>query len=234
MRSVVMFRFLLLLSLCTPALAGELVHEDFSAAGLPKGWGTGGRADSWSVADGVLQGVCAKEDGHGPAVFAPLAGHDVSASCKVKLDEKGNCLMLIDGESAFGGSAHLLRVAIYGSTLTIAQDRGTPKSHLDQAAEKAAATKAGKTPPPPPTPEQLADPQFYRTERLGGTPLQVKPGDWIKLDVALKGNDVTVTINGTQKVQAKGTVFDVAKSRLVFLVGQGKKLWIDEVRASVP
>jgi hypothetical protein len=226
-----MCRLLLLLSFCAPAVAGELIHEDFAGGSLPDGWTTGGRAGSWTVVNGVLQGVCAKEDDHGPAVFAPLQGRDVAASYKVKLDEKGNCLMLIDGESAFGGSAHLLRVSIYGSTLTLAQDRGTPKSHLDQAAAKAAAKKEGR-PLPPPTPEQLADPRFYRTERLGGAPLQVKPGEWIRIDVVLKGNDVTVTVNGMQEVKAKGTVFDVAKSRMVFLVGQGKTVWIDEVRVS--
>jgi hypothetical protein len=228
-----MLRTLILLTagFGTAVIAGELIHEDFTADGLPKGWTTGGRANSWTVAGGTLQGVCAKEDDHGPAVFAPLEGHDLAASYKLKLDEKGNCLMLIDGESAFGGSAHLLRVSVYGNTLTLAQDRGAPKSHLDQGAAKAAAKKKGATVPPP-TPEQLADPQFYRTERLAGAALQAKPGEWIKLDVALKGNDVEVTINDTQKLTAKGTVFDVAKSRLVFLVGQGKKVWIDDVRVS--
>jgi hypothetical protein len=228
-----MRHFLLLALASTSAIAGELIHEDFNGDALPQGWTTGGRPNSWSVTSGTLQGVCAKEDDHGPAVFAPLTGHDLNASYKVKLDDKGNCLMLIDGESAFGGAAHLLRVSLYGSTLTIAQDRGTPKSHLDQAAEKAAAKKAGN-PAPQPTREQLEDPKFYRTEKLASTPFKAKPGDWIKLDVVLKGNDVTVTINDEEKVQAKGTVFDVAKSRLVFLVGQGKKVWIDEVRVSTP
>jgi hypothetical protein len=222
---------LLLLAVCSSAFAGELIHEDFSAAGLPKDWSTGGRPNSWTVNDGVLQGVCAPEDGHGPAVFAPLTEHDLNASYKVKLDEKGNCLMLIDGESAFGGSAHLFRVSLYGGSVAIAQDRGMPQSHIEQGAARAAALKAGKTVPPP-TAEQLADPKFYRTERLAGAPLKAKPGDWIKIDVALKGNDVTVTINDAQKLTAKGTVFDVAKSKLVFLVGQGKKVWIDEVRVS--
>lgn len=226
-----MRHFLLALALGSSAVAGELIHEDFSAAALPQGWSTGGRAQSWMVADGVLQGSCAADDDHGPAVFAPLSGHDLVVSCKVKLDAKGNCLMLIDGESAFGGSAHLLRVAIYGNSLSIAQDRGTPQSHLDQGAAKAAAKKAGKTLAPP-TAEQLADPKFYRTERLATAKLDFKPGEWLKIDVVLKGNDVTVTLNEAQKLQAKGSVFDVAKSRLVFLVGQGKKLWIDEVHAS--
>lgn len=215
--------------LCGAAHAAELIHEDFNGPGLPTGWETGGRPGCWTVSDGVLQGVCEKSDGHGPSIHAPLTAHDSSLSYKVKLDEGGNCLVLLDGDSAFGGSAHLLRVSIYANTLVLAQDRGTPQSHVDQAAEKAAATKAGKTVPPP-TAEQLADPKFYRTERLAMTKLSSKPGDWIKLDVQVKGNDVVVTINDKDKVQAKGTVFDVAKSRLVFLVGQGKKVWFDEVR----
>lgn len=223
----------LFLVFSSTTFAGELIHEDFAAPDLPKGWSIGGRAHSWSVVDGALQGTCDADDAHGPAVFAPLQGHDLNVSCKVKLDEKGNCLMLIDGESAFGGSAHLLRVSIYGKSLVIAQDRGTPQSHIEQGAAVAAARKEGKTVPPP-TAEQLADPKFYRTERLALEPLQVKTDEWIKIDVVLKGNEATVTLNGTQTVKATGTVFDVAKSRLVFLVGQGKKLWIDEVRASTP
>ena len=224
---------LLVLAFCSSTFAGELIHEDFTAAGLPKGWTTGGRANSWTVVEGALQGVCAKDDDHGPAVFAPLAGRDLALSCKVKLDEKGNCLMLVDGESAFGGSAHLLRVSIYGNTLALAQDRGTPESHIQQGKLRAALAKEGKKVPPP-TAEQLADPQFYRTERLASIPLQAQPGTWIKLDVTLKGNDVTVVVNDTQKLSAQGTVFDVAKSRLVFLIGQGKKLQIDDVRVSTP
>lgn len=224
---------LLVLAFCSSTFAGELIHENFTAAGLPKGWTTGGRANSWTVVEGALQGVCAKEDDHGPAVFAPLAGRDLALSCKVKLDEKGNCLMLVDGESAFGGSAHLLRVSIYGNTLALAQDRGTPESHIQQGKLRAALAKEGKKVQPP-TAEQLADPQFYRTERLASIPLQAQPGTWIKLDVFLKGNDVTVVVNDTQQLSAQGTVFDVAKSRLVFLIGQGKKLQIDDVRVSTP
>ena len=211
--------------------AGELIHEDFNGPALPTGWTTGGRPGCWTIVDGTLQGVCEKTDDHGPAVFAPVTGHDMSVSYKVKLDEGGNCLTLLDGDSAFGGSAHLLRVSIWGGTLVLAQDRGTPQSHLDQAAANAAARKAGQLVPAP-TKEQLADPKFYRTERLASQKLAVKPGEWIKLDVQVKGNEVVVTVNGKDKVEAKGTVFDVSKSRLVFLVGQGKKVWVDEVRVS--
>jgi hypothetical protein len=219
---------LTLLCLVGVAHAGELVHEDFNGPTLPPGWVAGGRPGCWTVSEGTLQGVCEKTDDHGPSISVPVAMHDGSFSYKVKLDGAGNCLALLDGESAFGGSAHLLRVGLYGGSLILAQDRGTPQSHIEQGAAK----KAGK-PVTPPTKEQLADPKFYRTERLAITKLTTtKPGDWIKLDVQVKGQDVTVTINDKDKVQAKGTVFDVAKSRLVFLVGQGKKVWIDEVRVA--
>jgi hypothetical protein len=224
---------LLLLAACGSVFGGELIHEDFSGNVLPKGWSTGGRPKSWEVVNGALQGTCAADDSHGPAVFAPIKAHDLHLSYKVKLDEKGNCLTLIDGESAFGGTAHLLRVTVYGNHVGLAQDRGTPQSHLDQAAATAAARKEGKAVPPP-TQEQLADPKYYRTERLASAPLEVKTDDWIKFDVALKGNDVTVTVNDKQTLKATGTVFDVEKSRLVFLVGQAKKVWIDEVRVSAP
>lgn len=222
-----------LFCLAAPAVAGDLINESFSGAALPKDWTTGGRANSWSIVDGTLQGVCAKEDDHGPAVFAPIQGRDVDASYRVKLDEKGNCLMLIDGESAFGGAAHLLRVQINGGTIALAQDRGTPQSHIEQGKVRAQLAKEGKKPPQP-TKEQLADPKFYRTERLGGAPLEAKPGEWMQIDVSLRGNNVTVTVNGKQQLTGKGTVFNVPKSRLVFLVGQGKKVWIDDVRVRTP
>ncbi len=229
-----MYRFLLpFLLVSTATFAGELIHEDFSGSALPKGWSAGGRPNSWTVVNGALQGVCAADDSHGPAVFAPFKAHDLHLSYKVKLDEKGNCLTLIDGESAFGGTAHLLRVTVYGNHLGIAQDRGTPQSHVEQGTAAAAARKEGKALPPP-TAEQLADPKYYRTERLASAPLEGKTDDWMKFDVVLKGNDVTVTVNDKQTLKATGTVFDVEKSRLVFLVGQAKKVWVDEVRVSAP
>ncbi len=223
---------LALFCFCSLAQAGEIIHEDFNGPGLPKGWETGGRPNSWTVVDGTLQGVCDKTDAHGPAVFAPVAGmHDGTFSYKVKLDEAGNCLTLLDGESAFGGSAHLLRVSLNNGMLVLAQDRGTPQSHIEQGKAVAELRKAGQ-PIPVPTKEQLADPKFYRTERLAMKKIAVKPGEWMKIDVAVKGQDVTVTVNDKDKLQGKSTVLDVAKSRLVFLVGQGKKVWVDEVRAA--
>ena len=226
-----MRHLLFLLSFCTSALAGELIHEDFSGPDLPKGWTTGGRPHSWTIVDGTLQGTCAPDDGHGPAVFAALQGHNLTLSYKVKLDDKGNCLMLVDGESAFGGSAHLLRVAISEKAINIAQDRGTPQSHVEQGAAVAAARKEGKTLPPP-TPAQLADPKFYRTERLATAPLQTKPGEWLTVAVTIQGNDVVVSVNGGKEIKATGTVMDTPKSRLVFLVGASKRVWIDDVHVS--
>lgn len=102
--------------------------------------------------DGTLQGVCAKEDDHGPVVFAPLEGRDLTLSYKVKFGEKGNCLT---------------------------QDRGTPKSHLEAGKLRAAFAKEGRKLPPP-SAEQPAEPKFYRTGKLASAPMQAKPGEWIK------------------------------------------------------
>lgn len=222
---------LAILAFATAAQAADLVSDDFAGTELSKQWTLGGRAGSWSIVDGTLQGACAPEDDHGPSISTPLVTKNVTLSFKLKREPGVYALMLIDGESVFGGQAHLLRVAVNGNNLTIAQDRGSPKSHLDQAKAKAAAKKAGQ-PLPKPTPTELADPWYYRTEVLATAKLTSKPEEWLHIEVIAHGNGVTVTINDKQMITAKSTVLDVAKSKLVFLAGNGKKLWIDDVQAA--
>ena len=221
------------LALAAAAHAADLINEDFAGPDLPKTWTPGGRAGSWTILNGTLQGACAPEDDHGPSISTPLLIKNTTLSFKLKREPGAYALMLIDGESVFGGQAHLLRVAVSGNTLTVAQDRGSPKSHLDQAKAKADAKKANQPPPPAkPTALQLADPWFYRTEPLATAKLTSKPEEWLKIEVIVHGNSVTVTVNDKQMVTGKSTVLDVAKSKLVFLVGGGKKMWIDDVHAS--
>ena len=76
-------------------------------------------------------------------------------SFKLKREPGSYALMLIDGDSAFGGQAHLLRVAVSGDRLTIAQDRGSLASKMEQAKAKSAAKKAGQ-PMAKPTPATAA------------------------------------------------------------------------------
>ena len=230
--SVTMRAFVLLLAFAASACAADLINENFASAELPSTWTPGGRKGAWSVVDGTLQGACAVTDDHGPSISVPLATKNTTLSFRVKREPGAYALMLIDGESTFGGKAHLLRVSLNGQTLNIAQDRGSPKSHVDQGKAKAEAKKANQPPPPKPTALQLADPWFYRTESLATAKLTTKPEDWLKIEVITHGNNVTVTIDDKQMVTAKSTVLDVAKSKLVFLVGGGKKMWIDDVVAS--
>lgn len=221
---------LLVLSIASLIPAADLVHEDFSGPALPKSWTPGGRPGSWTIKDGALQGDCNPDDDHGPSVSTPLPARNVSVSFKLKREPGSYALMLIDGDSAFGGQAHLLRVAVSGDRLTIAQDRGSLASKMEQAKAKSAAKKAGQ-PMAKPTPEQLADKAFYRTESLATAKLATPPQEWLTLKVIAHGNDVTVTINDAQVIKAKATVLDVPKSKLVFLAGAGKKLWIDDMQA---
>ncbi len=224
--------FFAILSLAAVANAADLINADFSQPELPKDWTPGGRKGSWTIVDGALQGACAASDDHGPSISVPLVTKNTTLSFRVKREPGAYALMLIDGESTFGGQAHLLRVAVSGNNLTIAQDRGSPKSHVDQGKARTEAKKANQPLPPKPTALQLADPWFYRTESLATAKLTSKPEDWLKIEVITHGNNVTVTINDKQMVTAKSTVLDVAKSKLVFLIGGGKKMWIDDVVAS--
>ena len=223
---------LLILLLVSASLqAGELLHQGFDGSTLPKDWIPGGRPNSWSVVDGALQGACESSDDHGPSISVPLPMKNGTVEFRVKLDQGGNCLMLIDGESAFGGQAHLLRVGLRPGGLTLQQDRGAPASKMEQKKAKDAAKKAGQSEPKP-TAGQLADPTFYRIEKIAAS-LQpgLKAGEWATVKVNVTGQTATVWLNGMEAAKGNGTVLDVPKARLVFLVGGGKKVWIDDVRA---
>lgn len=212
--------------------AGELFHQTFPGSELPKEWAPGGRPHSWTVQDGVLQGICQPSDDHGPSISTPLPMKNGTVEYDAKVDEGGYLLMLIDGESAFGGQAHLLRVVLRPNLLQIQQDRGAPASKLAQKKARDAARAAGK-PDPKPTSEQLADPSFYRVEKLAAaTPVYLKPGAWAKIKVHVVGNEAKVWVNGVETAHATGMVWNVPKAKLVFLVGLGKKGWLRDVKAS--
>ncbi len=205
-----------------------LLSEDFSGAAMPAKWQPGGRAKSFSIADGALQGVCAPDDSHGPAIAVPLEGRNLTLQFSVKFAKPGLVLFLVDGESAYGGTAHLLRVALGGKFAALQQDRGSLDSKKAQAAEKAAAAKEGRKVPPP-TKEQLADPKFYRTEMLDRKEVSLADGQWHRVLVEICGNDAAAQVDGVA-LRAKGTVFDVPKARMFFLIGMGGTMLVDDVK----
>jgi hypothetical protein len=204
------------------ALLGKLwLEEHFPGAALPPNWQPGGRPNSFSVADGALRGVAQPDDLHGPAISAPIeALRDLTVAFRMKFAEPGYFLFLIDGDSQFGGQAHLLRFALASGQEQLAQDRGTPASHVAQGAARAAAQKAG-TKVPTPSPEELADPKFYRTESLGKQPAKTADGEW---------HQVLAQLDDLPPLRGKGTVLDVTKRRIVFLVGNSGTVLVSDVR----
>ena len=205
-----------------------LLSEGFAGASLPAKWQPGGRPKSFSIVEGSLQGVCPPDDGHGPAIGVPIEGRNLTVQFSVKLAKPGLVLFLVDGESQFGGTAHLLRVALGNKFAALQQDRGSLESKKAQAAEKAKAAKEGRKPAPP-TQEQLADPKFYRTETLDRKPTKLDDGQWHHVLVEMRGNEAVAQVDGVV-LRAKGTVFDAKKSRLVFLIGLSGTMLIDDVK----
>ena len=205
-----------------------LLDEAFSTPTLPANWQPGGRLGSFTIWEGALRGVAQPDDAHGPSIGVLIEGRDLTVQFRVKFAQKGYFLFLIDGESEFGGQAHLLRFALDGSFMQLAQDRGSLESKAAQKVGKDAASKAG-TKPPVPTKEQLADPKFYRTESLARQP--AKTGDeWHRVKIELRGNEVVAQVDALPALRGSGTVLGVKKSRVVFLVGQSGEVRIDEVK----
>ena len=210
-------------------LGKPLIDESFSGAAIPKPWEPGGKAGAFSIVDGSLQGICSPDDHHGPAIGVPIPSRNATISFRFKYAKPGYFLFLLDGESQFGGSAHLLRVSLAPTQLAIQQDRGEPASHIAQGKEKREADKAGRILPAL-TKEQLADPKFYRVEKLAAQPSKTGDGQWHQVFIEQNGNDVLVQLDALPPLAAKGTVLDSPKSRIVFLVGAAGTVLVDDVK----
>ncbi|MFA6562235.1 MAG: hypothetical protein WCV00_10050 [Verrucomicrobiia bacterium] len=205
-----------------------LLREKFNSVTLPAKWQPGGRSKSFCIVDGALQGVCAPDDSHGPAICVPVEGRGLTIEFSVKFAKPGLVLFLVDGESKFGGTAHLLRVALGNKFAALQQDRGSLESKQAQAAEKAKAAKESRKPAPP-TQEQLADPKFYRTEMLDRKAADVTDGRWHSVLVEICGNEAVAQVDGVT-LRATGSVFDEKKARLYFLIGMSGTMLIDNVK----
>jgi hypothetical protein len=212
--------------------AGEptvVIDESFEAKTIPSKWQAGGRKGSFTIVDGVLRAVAQPDDSHGPSIGVPISGHDLTIEFDVKFARpKGYFLFLIDGDSQFKGQAHLLRFAATPRQVQLMQDRGDPASKIAQKKDRDA--NGGKRIPP--TPEQLADPAFYRIEQLARQNAKPSDGDWHHVRIELRGNNVTARLDDGAVLSAKGTVLDVPKSRIVFLVGQSGDIRIDKVKVT--
>lgn len=206
-----------------------LLADDFAGPAVPGRWQPGGRANAFTIVDGAMQGVCLADDSHGPSIGVPIEARDLTIQFAFKYAQPGNFLFLVDGESEFGGAAHLLRVGLSDRLLVLQQDRGTLASKQAQKREKDAAAKSGAKQPTP-TKDQLADPKFYRTERLAAQPRKIADGQWHRVLVEISGNEVVAQVDDGPPLTATGTVIGAKKSRLVFLVGGAGTVLIDDVK----
>ena len=209
-----------------------IVDETFDTVTMPEKWRPGGREQSFTLVDGALRGVAHPDDSHGPSISYPISAHDLGIEFDLKVvNPKGYFLFLIDGDSQFNGQAHLLRFSATGKRIQLMQDRGDPASKMKQKEERDA--NGGKRIPP--TKEQLADPDFYRIEPLANQVATQTDGKWHHIRIDLKGNAVTARIDESEAFSATGTVLDVPKSKIVFLVGNSGDMRIDNVRViSIP
>lgn len=203
-----------------------LIHETFDAPALPANWSAPNKK-AFSIAESALRGVCAAEDHHGPAISVPIAAHDLDIEFDVKMVRPGSLLFLVDGDSQFGGQAHLLRCAFAGCRVQLAQDRGSLDSKLAQ--KKAADAQGGRKLKP--TAEQLADPKFYRTEPLANQPGKLT-SEWQHVSLRLRGQKIEAQLGDGPKLQGTATVLDLPKTRLVFLIGQSGDMRVDNVKVT--
>ena len=209
-----------------------LIDEKFDAATMPENWKPGGRKNSFTIVDGALRGVAQPDDSHGPSISYPISAHNLSIEFDLKfVNPKGYFLFLVDGDSQFKGQAHLLRLSASGKRIQLMQDRGDPASKMTQKKERDA--RGGKRIAP--TKEQLADPNFYRVERLAHQEATPNDGTWHHIRIELKGNAVTARIDNNEPFSTRGTVLDVPKSKIVFLIGNSGDMRIDNVKVnSIP
>jgi len=219
----------LMLTLTGWASAAEpILTQDFSGPEIPADWKTQGPAGSFRIKDGALLGVCPPGDAHGPSISVPIQAHDLTLEFTLQSEKAGVFIFLIDGDGQFGNQAHLFRLSLHPGGSVLQQDRGTAQSKAQQAEERKRATQEGRKPAVP-TAEQLADPKFYRTETLARNPDQILDGAKHKVRIELTGNQAVAHIDD-RALNATGTVLDVAKSKLVFLVGNTASVLIDDVK----
>lgn len=228
---------LAVVTLAAPALNADeagvksrvLIDQAFDGKAMPANWEPGGRKDSFSIVDGSLRGVAQPNDSHGPSIGVPIKGRNLQIEFDIKSAKpQGYFLFLLDGDSQFKGQAHLLRMAVTAKQIQIMQDRGDPASKKAQKKQRDA--NGGKRVPP--TKQQLDDPTFYRVERLAKQAAKPNDGNWHHIKITVSENEVTAQFDKKVPLTTTGTVLNVAKSRVVFLVGQSGDMRIDNVKVT--
>lgn len=209
-----------------------LLDEDFSEKEIPKIFRVLESAASFSMVDGALQAESRagqKRSTHGVVM---VRAHDLTVMFDVKFTKPGSLFIGVDGyKEEFKGFTHLVRFSLTPERIAWDQHRGGPESkHAISDANRAA--RAAKQTITRATPEQLADPDFFRIEDLTSKPIHCAVDEWHRVLIEVNGNELVAQVDG-EKLFATAAEADSQKNRVGFgLTGHGialiKNLRINE------
>ncbi|WP_395751230.1 hypothetical protein [Prosthecobacter sp.] len=206
-----------------------LVSEDFSGAEMPKVFRTLESGESFSIVEGALQAVSRagqKQSTHGVIV---AKAHDLTLSFAVKFIKPGALYIGVDGyKEQYKGNTHLVRFELTLERMAWDQHRGGPESK-QAVGEAMKAARAAKKEMPKATPEQLADPNFFRIEALASKEIKCAVDEWHEVMIEVSGNELVAQVDG-EKLAVTAEFADAMKSRLGFGLTKGGTVLIDRVR----
>jgi hypothetical protein len=208
-----------------------LLSEDFSGTEIPKTFRTLESPASFSIVDGALQAVSRAGQDRSTHGAMTVKAHDLTVAFAMKFMAPGALYIGVDGyKESFKGNTHLVRFSLTPERIAWDQHLGGPDSkHAVGEAMKTA--RAAKQPLPKGTPEQLADPSFFRIEELASRAIKCAVGEWHDVLIEVSGNELVAQVDG-EKLFATALEADSMKCRIgVGLTGRGTAL-IDRVRLS--
>jgi len=207
----------------------SLINEDFSGAALPATLRTLNSPDGFRAAAGALEIISQAGQERSTHGVIMVSGRDLTVAFSVKFTKPGALYIGIDGyKESFKGNTHLVRFSLTPERMAWDQKRGGPESKL-AVGEAAKAARSAKQPIPQPTPEQLADPNFFRTEELAARNIRSPVGEYHQVLLEVSGNELVAQVDG-QTLLATATEADTMKNRIgIGLTGRCTVI-LDEVR----
>jgi hypothetical protein len=211
-------------------LGKPLASEDFTGGSIPQSFRTLQSSASFRVVNGALEASYVRgqeRSTHG--VFMAKA-RDLTIEFAVKFVRPGATLYVgIDGyKESFQGNTHLVRFSLTPERMAWDQHRGSPESK-HAVGEAMQAARQSKQPLPQPTPEQLADPNFFRIEDLASSSVDCAVGRWHRIVLEVSGNDLVAQVDGRPLV-AVALEADSMKSRIGIGVTGREPVLIDDFR----
>ncbi len=206
-----------------------LLSEDFAGDALPKSFREPTSQAAFSVVDHAMQAVSRTGQGRATHGVFAVTDRDITIAFRVKFIEPGVLYIGVDGyNEMYQGNAHLVRFSLTPERFVWDQKRGGPASKR-VVGEAMKGARAARKPIAVPTPEQLADPTFFRTEELAAAPLDCPVGQWHDVLLEINGNELVAQVDG-HTLLATATVADAQKSRVGIGLTGRSTLLIDDFR----